>query len=92
MQRKRHDHPSAGEASLSAEDAAGTLSDAASAFCLEDALAAANAAGAGAGVSDAGDGATLSKAELLAQSVPFDAARALSIVQVRKSWRTGFTR
>ena len=63
---------------LSAEDSAETIVDAAAAFCLDDALADESASGEG----DASS-RPLTKAELLAQSIPFDAARALAVVQVR---------
>jgi hypothetical protein len=49
------------------------LAEAAEAFCLEDEVA----------LSGDGGGTGSSKAELLAQSVPYDPARALSVVKVR---------
>lgn len=64
--------PGADNVALSAEDATETIADAAAAFCVDDT------------VIGVGESAGLSKAELLAQSVPFDPVRALAVVQVSR--------
>ena len=69
----------ADDATLSAEDATDTISVASTAFCLED-TAATSYTGSSDSLSRASTG--LTKAELLAQSVPFDAPKAVVIVNV----------
>jgi hypothetical protein len=71
----------AADVSVSLESAAETLAEAAEAFCVESRLAAAAAEDDKDSVNGSG---TVTKAELLAQSKPFDPAPALAVVKVRE--------